>query len=112
MNCRCDDFSQSLRTIKWRVGLAAGSNASATSKMMWTPICSKPVAVAESYQWYFFALVFLLIGVQTIVKPNGTWRGILVALCIVSLVCAVGLAHWSRAESAFLSKPDPEKPPA
>jgi hypothetical protein len=62
--------------------------------------------------WYFFALVFLLIGVQAIVKPTGTWRGILVALCVVSLVCAVGLAHWARAESAFLSKPDLEKPPS
>jgi membrane glycosyltransferase len=61
---------------------------------------------------YFFALVFLLIGVQAIVKPTGTLRGILVALCIVSLVCAVGLARWARAEGAFLSKPDLEKPPS
>jgi hypothetical protein len=62
--------------------------------------------------WSLLGCSFLLIAIQAIIKFFGIWHTILVVLTMMFFVSGLFLAHWARAERAFLERPGPKEPPS
>jgi hypothetical protein len=60
--------------------------------------------------WTLFACTFLLGGIRALAKLSGLWDTIGFTVTMVFFVAGVPVGKWARAESAFLSKPNPEEP--
>ncbi len=58
-----------------------------------------------------FGLCFLLLGIQSVVKFQGTLHQITVAVTVAAIFGAIILGNWARSWDAFLNKPDPKEPP-
>jgi hypothetical protein len=61
---------------------------------------------------WFWALLFVLIGIQAKIKLPAIADKIALFLTIACLVAALLFSDWARAESAFLHKPDMPEPPS
>jgi hypothetical protein len=58
-----------------------------------------------------FACGFALLGIQSLVTLRGSWHDAAVVVTLFFFGAGLVLGQWSRAEQAFLDRPDPKEPP-